>query len=332
MKTRALFLLFVSTIFMMSCERNTETEGPKLSDIYGDFNVLEDFAASTSTVDFSKGENVVFTARFNRPTEWEIRISHPSGSEKVLSGRSREIDATTGVWDGTTTVFPSFSNGQCTAELFIAADSSRSSLNVEITGTRQPDGTVVADFDNGVDPEWNMFVQSGANMSFVTRDTGIIPQGSAYFDMGGEVNWDWLIGLIDFEADSYGPDGFGLGQNPENLYFNLVVNRPVDYNNGIILFQFKEDENGDGTFTEASEDLYAVEIRDLDPGWRVWSIKYSDLVNLVNGTPAEPNGNKQHNPDKIHTISCLFLANPSSGYSQVFVDYVAFTKGEPLKL
>ena len=78
--------------------------------------------------------------------------------------------------------------------------------------------------------------------------------------------------------------------------------------------------------------MYALELKDLDPGWQIVSIKYADLIALENGQPTTPRGNALHNPDKLHTLSCLFLANPATGYSQVLMDFVVFTNDGPLKL
>jgi hypothetical protein len=100
--------------------------------------------------------------------------------------------------------------------------------------------------------------------------------------------------------------------------------------NSIVLFQFQEDENGDGTFTATSDDQYDVEIKVDWTGWKLISIKYSDLATLVNGAPSTPNGNQQHNPDKIKQINMLHLANPSSGFAKAKLDYIIFTENGPL--
>jgi hypothetical protein len=324
--------LGVAITFICGCQRVTEPEGPALTDLYGDFTVLEDFKASQADVDFSASETVHFTARFSTITSWSITIkSNVSGATKVIEGRSTLINEENGLWDGSTTIFPSFSTGSCTVELWTEADSSKQNATVNVTGLRIPNGTVVADFES-INPGWNIFAQSGANMTFKLASDKPVPQGGRYFDMAGEVNWDWLIGLIDFPATAVGPNGFDLSSNPNESYFNVVLYRPDTITNGVVLFQFREDENDDGTFNDANEDMYAVELTSLGPGWQIVSIKYADLVALENGQPTTPKGNAQHNPDKLHMVSCLFLANPASGYSQALMDYMIFTSDGPLKL
>lgn len=327
-------ILTVFTILItQGCQRNMETEGPSLNDLYGDFTVLEDFKASQVDVDFAANETVYFTARFSTITSWTITIkSSTSDATKVIEGRSSLINEENGMWDGSTTVFPSFGTGLCSVELWTEADSSVQNTTVNVTGLRTPTGIVVADFESGINPGWNIFAQSGANMTFRIANDQTVPQGSNYFDMGGEVNWDWLIGLIDFPATAMPSSNFGFSNNPNDVFFNVALYRPDTLTNGVVLFQFKEDENGDGNFNTANEDMYSLELTKLEPGWQIVSIKYSELVSLENGQPASPKGNAQHNPDKLHTLSCLFLANPASGYSQALMDYVIFTTDGPLKL
>jgi len=149
--------------------------------------------------------------------------------------------------------------------------------------------------------------------------------------MGGEVNFDYLIGYIYFPADAYGVTVFPLTSNPDNVYFNVLLYKPAGITNEIVLFQFTEDENGDGIFQDASEDMYSLELKGLEIGWQTISVKYSDLKALVNGAPATPNGNGIHEPEKLMEVRTLFLANPSSGYSQTWMDYMIFTENSPLE-
>ncbi|MCB9245057.1 MAG: hypothetical protein H6606_01390 [Flavobacteriales bacterium] len=331
---RSLILLGIFILAFTQCTRTEDPfEGPSMAEIYGEFAIMEDFAASTASIDFSTGQEMYFTARFSRMTSWKIEItSSGSGSRKIIEGRSRVLDASNASWDGSTTVFPVFKPGQCTAVLTVEADSSTHQASVNVTGGLIPGGKVVSDFETPIDPKWTLFVQTGANMSFKPESKIAAPVGAQYFDMGGAVAWDWLIGLFHVPQSAMGADGFDLPENADQVYFNVVLYRPDTLRNGFLLFRFSEDENGDGTFTEASEDQYAVEVHDMDPGWNIVSFKYADLQYLINGSPATPKGNGVKNPDKLNMLSCLLLADPSSGYAQVLMDYMVFTIGEPLKL
>ena len=47
---KKIIILFTISLLIISCERKTETLGPNLSDIYGGFQVFEDFEALAKTI------------------------------------------------------------------------------------------------------------------------------------------------------------------------------------------------------------------------------------------------------------------------------------------
>jgi len=82
--------------------------------------------------------------------------------------------------------------------------------------------------------------------------------------------------------------------------------------------------------------MYSIELKHggdegLQAGWQTISVRYSDLTALVNGSPATPNGNGILEPHKLMEVRTLFLADPNSGYSQTFMDYMIFTENGPLE-
>jgi len=327
-----LYILILGTL-LAGCDRTLDTEGPDLKDLYGEFSILDPFAMSQNKVDFSAGEKVYFTARFSKIIDWKLSITGKgSGAQRVFEGKSRQIDISNSEWAGETTLLPIFRIEECEVLLSVANDSLQFTEVLTIEGLKSNEGFVVADFENGWNDQWLTFVQSGADMSFNITDAEPAAQGNFYYDMGGEVNWDWLIGMIEFPASAYGENTFPLGNNANNVYFNTMVYLPEGITNPVFLMQFREDENDDGEFDEETEDMYSLELKanNLVSGWQLISVKYSDLVALANGAPVEPNGNGNHEPDKLWRISNLFLANPSSGYSQMYMDYVMFTEGGPL--
>jgi hypothetical protein len=149
--------------------------------------------------------------------------------------------------------------------------------------------------------------------------------------MAGTVDWDWLIGLINFKATAYGAKTFPLSSNPTNLFFNVLVWGEPSLINSLVLFQFQEDENGDGNFSANSEDMYSHQISINWVGWKLISIRYSDLVAMVNGAPAAASGNDVFEPNKLMQINMLHLANPKSGYAKSKLDYIIFTQNNPLQ-
>ena len=83
--TKMIFSILCLGTLLFSCERNTETEGPLLLDLYADFEFVEELEISKKSVDFTK-ETAVFNAKFNKQTTWELRIKGlESHAEKLIS-------------------------------------------------------------------------------------------------------------------------------------------------------------------------------------------------------------------------------------------------------
>ncbi|MDG1146606.1 MAG: hypothetical protein P8N54_08940, partial [Flavobacteriales bacterium] len=299
---RVLYILILGTV-LSSCEREEGFQGPSLIDQFGEFNVVENLQISNPDVDFAAGESSFFTAEFSKSVNWEIVIKGAvSGAEKVISGSSRILDEDNASWDGSTTNLPMFKIEDCNLTLKVSYNVNASDTIISVTDsliaentiavstTKLDNGLLLADFETGINPDWEIFAQNGGNMSFnVTSNNS--PQGNSYYDMGGNVDWDWLIGLVDFPATAYGNSTFDLNDNGARVYFNVMLNMPQGLDNPpIVLFQFREDDNNNGVFEEGLEDMYAIEIRDLEPGWQLVSLKYSDLASLVNGAPVDADG------------------------------------------
>lgn len=315
-------------IAFASCRKEEESfDGVSIDELYSDFILLQPLAVSTDSIDFAAGETAVFTARFNKPVNWRLEISgQTSHAKKTIEGTSRQLDATNAVWNGSTTYFPMFKAEPCTARLFVQDVSDTFEVTTAIKSIKQNQGLVIADFESGVSPLWTRFVQSGANMDFNVKSDSLSPQGAKYLKMAGTVNWDWLIGLIDFPATAYGAGNtLPLSSNPDNVYFNCLIYGVPNTNESLVLFQFKEDENADGVYNSNTDDQYDYQITVNWEGWKLISIRYSDLVSLYNGQPTTANGNATHNPDKIAKISMLHLANPANGYAHCKIDYILFT-------
>lgn len=331
----------VLLMFAYGCNKEIPVDGPELLDLFGDFQVLQPVSLNQTEADFAQGDRLYLQARFNKLTDWKLVCTGlGSGARKEITGKTRFLDSTNCLWNGSTTIFPMFKVESVEMKLIIAEDSVLWRDTVQVSSTRLIEGFVVADFETGIQPGWSSFVQSGANMSFVVRQNSNAAQGNKYYDMGGLVNWDWLIGMIEFPASAYQAPRFPLTANPDKLYFNTLLYLPDSVENALLLFQFREDDNSNGTFDPNSEDMYSLQCaaytvngahQRLQKGWNKISVRYNELVSLVNGQPSTPSGNGRHDPDKLSKISALFLANPTSGYSQLYMDYVLFTEDAPLE-
>ncbi len=334
MKNKINILLLLSIIAIVGCRKKSSTfEGPSIDEIYSNFKLIQPFKANKDSVNFATGDKVVFTAQFNKIVEWTISIKgKTSQAEKIIKGSSKTIDATNATWNGSTTNFPVFGIEDCDVLLTIKDVADSFKVSEKIIGKKTNPGFTIADFETGLLSTWTKFIQTGADMDFKVKTDNLAPEGGSYLNMAGTVNWDWLIGLIDFPASAYGTaNTLPLKANPDAVYFNAMVYGEPNTNPSIVLFQIKEDENADGVINANNEDQYDLEIRVDWSGWKLVSIKYNDIPSLVNGAPATPKGNALHNPDKIGKISMLHLANPSDGFASSKLDYIIFTDNEPLQ-
>ena len=67
--TAALSLVF------WGCKKETTFDGPSLSDMYGDFAVIQGLDISNRDVDFSAGQSTYFTAEFTKNVNWQLTIT-----------------------------------------------------------------------------------------------------------------------------------------------------------------------------------------------------------------------------------------------------------------
>jgi hypothetical protein len=334
MKNKVLILFCFIIATSIACRKNKTTfDGPSITDIYSTFKVINAFEADRDSVNFANNEKVIFTAQFSKIVDWTITITGAtSHSIKTFTGSSKTIDASNATWNGATSTFPIFAKENCIVILKIKDIVDSFIVTEKIVGAKNIPGFIVADFETGLKPGWVKFAQTGANMDFQVKTDSIAPEGKKYLNMAGTVNWDWLIGLIDFPATAYGTaKTFPLNANPNTVYFNCLIYGTSVANPSLVLFQFKEDENANGIIDGNTEDEYDLEVKVDWIGWKLVSIKYNDITTLVNGVPATPKGNGLHNADKLGKISMLHLANPNDGFASAKLDLMVFTENSALQ-
>jgi len=327
---KLIYITLCLIVIISSCSKPDEFyDGPNLYDVYGDFEVYTSLQGSQINIDFESGETVYFTCELSKVVNWQLKITGSnSGAEKIITGTSRTLDEEVALWDGSTTNLPIFRVENCNVELSFLTEETDTILttSVFVTTPKLNDGFVITDFEEGWNPNWSTFVQSGTSMDFGIKLDGTAPQLARYYNMAGVVDWDWLTGMIDFNATAFGETTMPLSNNGDNLYFNAFVYGDPMYPNSRILFRFDEDENLDGTFDITSEDSFGYELIIDWSGWKHVSIKYSDILSANDAS-----GGGLHNPDKLNRVSVLHLADPNSGYAHSAIDYLIFTENEPLR-
>lgn len=327
---KLIYITLSLCVVFSSCRKPDDfSDGPDLFDVYGDFLIISELEPSQVNIDFESGESVFFSCELSKVVDWQLKITGSnSGAEKIISGTSKFLNEEFSSWDGSTTNLPIFRIESCNVELSFLTDETDTTLttSVFITSPKQNDGFVITDFEDGWNADWTTFVQSGKAMDFGIKIDGTAPQLAKYYNMAGTVDWDWLTGMIDFNASAFGEITMPLNSNGDNLYFNAFVYGDPLLPNSRILFRFDEDENLDGSYNATNEDSFGYEIIVDWSGWRHISVKYSDILSANNSS-----GGGVHNPDKINRVSVLHLADPNSGYAHSAIDYLIFTEDEPLR-
>ena len=150
----------------------------------------------------------------------------------------------------------------------------------------------------------------------------------------GTCDWDWLIGYVDYPSANWYQQGV-LNADPNNIYFNIMIHgdstlSPTNEANSLFKIEFYEDENQDQYYDPNSEDRLDYEFDINWNGWRMISIKYSDLIMATDPNGGGVSGNSIREPNKIIKIRTLLLANPESGFAKADVDYIIWSEGSPI--
>ena len=256
--------ILVLALGFISCERDVDTNRISVSDLYSEFEIKDTLNVDRTSIDFEQGEKPVFTAEFNKPVLWNLTIKgEKSKAVKTISGLSRELNSENAAWDGSTSTLPFFRRGEdCTAELNISSEDTTLLLNETLTvkTAKTNEGSLIADFEGSkkIISDWDWFFQDGVGFVSLRHKTKAA-QGEYYYKMFGECSWDWLIGMLNIPSSAYPDETFGLSDNPNEVYFNVMLN--FISGEPRVLIRFNEDDNNDGVFDPEKEDSYSITLQ-----------------------------------------------------------------------
>lgn len=346
---KRLLLITLCATALLGC-RKDQVEGPELQDIFGEFEVFESLDASTTTVDFSAGETVEFTATLSIRTDWEIHIvGQTTGARKVLTGRAKDIAGDIARWNGTITFAPLFAEETCTTYMvFTDHPDTLEGPDITIT-TVKPASDIdllISDFEADgqgfspfTEPASNNLRVSG---TYFQQDYATPPgfievnpaEGNGYWRMTANNAGSIFIcgfGLAGENGqDNGGEPYYQFGtNNPDNVYFNAFV-RGFGDGNTRMLINFQEDDNLDGTYTPTTEGTWGYEILVDWEGWKLVSFPLSETVLSQAGGFGNIDGTGQKDLDRVINMEFLLLAvEGTSGLTGYCLDFANVTLFEP---
>ncbi len=301
--------LIVLLLFAVGCRK--DTLGPSLVEMHGPVTVTEPFSASKNSVDFSKNEQVHFTAKFENDAAWIVTVKGQiSGAVKTFEGASKSVDISNSVWTGYANTIPSFQVEPVTATLSFkyTADTFKTTINA--TGLRDLDknAVLITDFSHfkfihqwDVDANHNLI--KNADWKYIDTAYKAFPKadGGVYCTMVGHPwvasNMDPYINYLDLTSINplvQNAPYYPLPADSNSVYFNVMV-----YGTGTastrLLINFQEDH-----ITCRHADI-AVNWE----GWKLLSYRYADLLDNVT-TPNQPN--------KITMVSFVLLSSATGPY------------------
>ncbi|MGB1039289.1 MAG: hypothetical protein ACPGVD_00280 [Flavobacteriales bacterium] len=329
---KTVFIL-ISILLILSCRKEDDTtfDGPDLNDLFGPFSIIKDVEINKNLVDFPVDNKLYFNGELSKNTKWNISIvGANTGAKRFISGTDRIISIDNSSWDGGANSFPGFGLEKAYIEINFPDEDGTPVLydTVTISGIKVDNGYLITSFENGEGANWSKFNQTTV-AGAIDCGSGESAKGNCHYSWNGNVPWDWAIGSVMIQPNA--SSNFGLPASASNLFFNMAF-KPIENigeGNAFIQFWFDEDENGDGTFDEATEDRFIYEYWYTDTGWNLVSFKYSDIQFDADGNQVSTNGNGLPEPAKLASINVFYLANKANGNSKAFVDHLIFTTNTP---
>jgi hypothetical protein len=163
-------------------------------------------------------------------------------------------------------------------------------------------------------------------------------EGNFFYRMAGQDriytgpgNSDYYIGGAGLAKPAY----FGLDQDPSNVFFNIYIYGTGDPDAKLVI-NFDEDDDGKngaeaGGLSEnyiLYEDEYAWEVPVSWKGWKLVSVRYSELKLSGDGMKST-RGNKKPEPNRIAKMGFVLLTLSRGGRTSIIFDFPNFTMGKP---
>lgn len=294
-----------------------------------------------------------FKVKFSEEVSWNLTLTKFVGGQKdnsiqkTISGTSSFLDSTNTAWNGNgnSTLFAT--GDQILMELSFVNGSTKI-LKDTLVIARGPiysksKASLVIDFETDL--------ESKSAYSYTDKKDGITspiaprfgidgsinpPQGSNSFILyGRDYNGDYFCGGVNIQKQD---TETMKNYSPKDIYLNMYIygypaenaleisSKATKLNIG-----FSEKDNPLNTaadFDPLTEDTFEKQISVDWVGWKLISVRYSDLVPSGSKTSGG-SGNGRFEPGKVFSVNCNLISSPNGSTVGANIDYVIITYGQP---
>lgn len=294
-----------------------------------------------------------FKVKFNEEVSWNLTLTKFVGGQKdnsvqkTISGTSSFLDSSNTAW-----------NGNGSSGMFAAGDNILVELSF-VNGSAQvlKDTLVVAKGPVYLKSQASMVIDFELGLASISAysytdkkdlvkipiaprfgiDRSITPpQGANSFILyGRDYNGDYFCGGVNIQKQD---TETMKNYSPKDIYLNMYIyGYPADNALEIsskatkLNIGFSEKDNPFSTSTDfdpLTEDTFEKQISVDWVGWKLISVRYSDLVPSASKTSGG-SGNGIFEPGKVFSVNCNLISSPNGSTVGANIDYVIITYGQP---
>lgn len=327
-------LLTAFTVSIITgCRKPDDFVGKEYIQAPADLQV-NSFSATADNIDFTS-DSAYFIGELSERVSWYITFKGlTSGAVKRIEGLSQSISPDLAQWGGDHD--PSnvkfFQQGE---DVLVELSFLKSSLvirdTITITNTKVFKGDVLYDGFELSSFAWPYlsFNENSANPYTGGFNTLNVVQGKKAFSLSGfDGDNSYFIGGARTQFTDGNSNYFEFQSlNPDSVYFNAYIYG--DGNNTTrVSIGVAEDDDLDGTYEDASNDVWEYAFKIDWTGWKLVSFKYADFVTSAEAAYGG-SGDKKQQLDRIKRITFNLLSDPPGNNASYLVDFPIVTYGGP---
>ena len=356
-----IILAISSLMFFNSCKRTSEDTnqfGPELIVADASFTIENDslyvMPITGATIDFNKGFNAYFKAKFSKKASWTLKIkSVLTGAVREFTGTSDSLSIANTLWSGQSDSLIFSNNDVCTATLSVLGLDNKWVTNFK--SVSQPSLLKTGNAINfGAFANFDVSSEFAVSYGDKNDQIGFMKADPEY--QGANGKFSLYVHALDGNGDGF-CGGFEMetavaligkitSKDPENVYINAYVKGYGKPNSGVKFLLYELDTlNSDNPqavinasnlvteFPDVSKHSDLIKKNDrweyqLNPswvGWKLVSIKYSDFKKSKTDGG---NGNGKMEPNKVREFTMEIGSYPTTTSEVEFaIDYLVLTQG-----